>query len=161
MTKEEFKIKRFSTTDKQEMLDLLSGAELPVEDLTDKIMKNFMVARGKDNTIIGVVGIEMYQENGLLRSLLVQPAYRGKGLGSKLTREIESIARSNGIKTLYLLTMTAADFFPKFEYQVVPRDRTPESIQNTAEFNSLCPVSAVCLCKTLDSPIRLSPKSTL
>ena len=150
MTKEEFKIDRFSAPDKQEVLELLIGAELPVEDLTDETMKNFMVARSEDNSIIGVVGIEMFQENGLLRSLAVQPAYQGKGLGRQLTREIESFARSNGIKTLYLLTMTAADFFSKFAYQVIQRDRAPQSIQNTAEFNNLCPVSAVCLYKTLD-----------
>ena len=150
MTKEEFKINLFAAPDKQEVLDLLAGAELPVEDLNDKTMQNFMVARGKDNSIIGVAGIEMFQEDGLVRSLAVQPAYREKGLGSRLTREIESFARSNGIKTLYLLTMTAADFFSKFDYQVIQRDQAPESIQKTAEFNNLCPVSAVCLCKTLD-----------
>ncbi len=150
MNKGEFKIKRFSIKDKQEVLDLLAGAELPVEDLTDETMKNFMVARDKDNIIIGVVGIEMFQEDGLLRSLAVQPAYRGKGLGSQLTREIESFASSNGIKTLYLLTMTAADFFSKYAYQVIQRDQAPETIQNTAEFNNLCPESAVCLCKSLE-----------
>jgi amino-acid N-acetyltransferase len=145
-----FKVERYSVTDKKQVLELLKSAELPVEDLTDEIMKNFMVARGKGNSIIGVVGIEMFQENGLLRSLAVQRACRGKGLGRQLTRKIESLARSNGIKTLYLLTMTAADFFPKFNYQVIQRDQAPKSIQNTAEFNSLCPVSAVCLCKALD-----------
>ncbi len=149
MTKAEYKINRFCASDKQEVLDLLSGAELPTEDLSDEKMQNFMVARSEDNSVIGVVGIEMFQENGLLRSLAVQPAYRGKGLGGQLTREIESFARSSGIKTLYLLTLTAADFFPKFEYQVIPRDRAPEPIQNTAEFNNLCPVSAMCLCKTV------------
>ena len=150
MTKEEFKIDRFSAPDKQEVLDLLTGAELPVEDLTNEKMQNFMVARGEDNTIIGVVGIEMFQEIGLLRSLAVQSAIRGKGLGSQLTREIESFACSKGIKTLYLLTMTAADFFSKFTYQVIQRNQAPESIQNTAEFNNLCPVSAVCFCKSLE-----------
>ena len=144
-------INRFSPSDKQEVLDLLTGAELPVEDLTDETMQHFMVARGEDNSIIGVVGIEMFQEDGLLRSLAVQPAYRGKGLGIQLTREIESFARGKGIKALYLLTMTAADFFSKIDYQVIQRDQAPESIQKTAEFNNLCPVSAVCLCKTLDN----------
>jgi amino-acid N-acetyltransferase len=150
MTKEEFKINRFCAPDRQEVLDLLTGAELPIEDLSDEKMQNFMVARSEDNSIVGVVGIEMFQENGLLRSLAVQPAYRGKGLGGQLTREIESFACSNGIKTLYLLTLTAADFFSKFFYQVIHRDQAPELIQNTAEFKGLCPVSAVCLYRALD-----------
>ena len=144
------KVERYSTADKQRVLDLLRGADLPAEDLTDEILKNFMVATDQDNAIVGVVGLEMYQENGLLRSLAVDPAYRGQGFGRQLTRKIESFAWDNGIKTLYLLTMTAVDFFPKFEYQVIQRDQVPESIRKTAEFNNLCPVSAVCLFKVLD-----------
>ena len=144
------KIERYSNTDKQQVLDLLADAELPIEDLTDETMKNFMVARGRGKSIIGVVGVEVHQVNGLLRSLVVRPAYRGQGLGRLLTRGIETFAWNKGIKTLYLLTMTAADFFLKVGYEVVQRDRVPKSIRNTPEFKNLCPVSAVCLFKVLN-----------
>ena len=146
----EINIEGFSDYDKKEVLDLLNGAELPIEDHTSQKMKNFMVARHKDGSIIGVVGVEMYQGSGLLRSLVIHPSYRGKGLGSRLTRKIESYAWQNGIKTLYLLTMTAADFFPKIGYEITQRDKVPESIVKTEEFKNVCPVSAVCLFKVLD-----------
>ncbi len=132
------------------MLDLLSDAELPVEDLTDAKLKNFLIAKGRDGSVIGVVGVEMYGENGLLRSLTVHPSYRGNGLGHQLTRKIESFAWRNGIRTLYLLTMTAAEFFPKLGYEVTQRDKVPEPIRETEEFQNVCPVSAVCLFKVLD-----------
>jgi amino-acid N-acetyltransferase len=141
---------RFSLYDKEKVLALLNGVELPIEDLTEEKMKNFFVARDSDDRIIGVVGVELYQEWGLLRSLVVHPAFRGTGLGIRLTHKIESFARHNGIKTLYLLTMTAADFFQKTGYEVTQRDRVPESIRQTQEFKHMCPVSAVCLCKRLD-----------
>ena len=150
MTDNEFKIALFSTADKQEILDLLGRAELPVGDLTDETMKNFMVAKGKDGTVVGVIGVEIFAEKGLLRSLAVDSACRGKGLGTLLTSRIETFAWRLGIRTLYLLTLTASDFFSKLGYEMVQRDRAPESIQNTAEFKSLCPVSAVCLFKVLD-----------
>jgi amino-acid N-acetyltransferase len=143
-------IENFSTNDKEKVLDLLNGADLPIEDLTNEKMKNFMVARGKDNCIIGVIGVEMYQENGLLRSLAVHPAHRGKGVGCRLTRKIESFALHSGIKTLYLLTMTAADFFSKIGYEVTKRNKVPESIAKTEEFKNICPISAVCLFKVLE-----------
>lgn len=146
----EINIGGFSTYDKKKVLDLLNKAELPIKDLTYEKMKNFMIARDKDGSIIGVVGVEMYQESGLLRSLVVHPSYRGTGLGSLLTRKIESFAWHNGVKILYLLTMTAADFFPKIGYEVTQRDNVPESIRKTEEFNNVCPVSAVCLFKVLD-----------
>jgi len=144
-------LQNFSTNDKDMVLDLLNGAELPTEDLTDEKMKNFMVARDKDGCIIGVVGVEIYQEIGLLRSLAVHPAYRARGLGRRLTRKIESFAIQNGIKTLYLLTMTAADFFAKIGYEVTQRDKVPKSIKKTEEFKNLCPVSASCLFKAFDT----------
>jgi amino-acid N-acetyltransferase len=62
----------------------------------------------------------------------------------------------NGIKTLYLLTMTAADFFLKIGYQVTQKDKVPKSIEKTEEFKNVCPVSAACLCKALDSAQHLS-----
>lgn len=145
------RIDLLSKSDKIQVLDLLSNAELPIEDLTDEKMKNFIIAKDEDGLVIGVVGVEMYNENGLLRSLTVLPSYRGNGLGRRLTRKIESFARSKGIKTLYLLTMTAADFFPKIGYKLTPRDMVPESIMTTEEFKNVCPVSAVCLSKVLDS----------
>jgi amino-acid N-acetyltransferase len=146
----EINIEGFSKYDKKKVLDLLKKAELPTDDLTNEKMKNFMIARGKDGSIIGVVGVERYQESGLLRSLVVHPAYRGTGLGSLLTRKIESFALHNGVKTLYLLTMTSAYFFQRIGYEVTQRDNVPESIRKTEEFNNVCPVSAVCLFKVLD-----------
>lgn len=143
-------ITKFLTADKEKVLDLLNGSALPIVDLTDVKMKNFMIAKDKDGSIIGVVGVELYQENGLLRSLAVHPAHRKKGLGSRLTRKIESFARTNGVTTLYLLTMTAADFFSKIGYEMTQRDSVPDSIRKTEEFSNMCPVSAVCLSKIVD-----------
>lgn len=148
---DEINIENFPANAKGAVLDLLDEAKLPTKDLTKEKMKNFMIAKAKDGSIIGVVGVEIYRGSGLLRSLAVHPAHRGTGLGSLLTRKIESFASRKGIKTLYLLTMTAADFFTKIGYEVTQRDNLPAPIKETEEFKNLCPVSAVCLFKVLDS----------
>ena len=150
MKDNEFKIELFSVADKHTVFDLLGRAELPTEDLTDETMRNFMVAKNEKNAVIGVAGVEIFAQNGLFRSLAVDSNCRGKGLGTFLTRQIESLAWHRGIRTLYLLTLTAADFFAKIGYEMIQRDQVPESIQNTPEFKGLCPVSAVCLFKVLD-----------
>ncbi|MCJ7641717.1 MAG: GNAT family N-acetyltransferase, partial [Desulfobacterales bacterium] len=92
----------------------------------------------------------LHQDVGLLRSLVVRPSYRGKGLGKRLTHELESIAQQKSIKTLFLLTTTATEFFPKLGYRVIQRNRAPASIAKTEEFKNICPVSAVCLFKNLE-----------
>jgi amino-acid N-acetyltransferase len=50
---------------------------------------------------------------------------------------------------LYLLTMTAADFFLRRGYQVRQRSAAPQPIADTFEFKSACPVSEFCLHKNL------------
>ena len=148
--KEEICIEAFKKEDENEVLRLLSDAKLPTQDLTPDKLSHFLVARREDGFVVGTIGIEPYDEVGLLRSLVVHPSYRGSGLGRRLTDELESLAHSHGINTLYLLTMTAADYFPKLGYQPIERTNVPESISKTEEFKNVCPVSAACLFKHLN-----------
>lgn len=142
-------IEPFAESDRDDIMRLLSEAKLPTEDLKMETLKNFLVAREENGTTVGVVGVELYQDAGLLRSLVVHPSCRGRGLGKQLTNEVEAYAREKGVKALFLLTMTAADFFPRLGYQVTQRFNVPQPIAETFEFKSACPVSAVCLHKHL------------
>lgn len=142
-------IEPFAESDRDDIMRLLSEAKLPTEDLKMETLKNFLVAREENGTTVGVVGVELYQDAGLLRSLVVHPSCRGRGLGKQLTNEIEAYAREKGVKALFLLTMTAADFFPRLGYQVTQRFSVPQPIAETFEFKFACPVSAVCLLKHL------------
>jgi amino-acid N-acetyltransferase len=142
-------IEPFAESDRDDIIGLLSEAELPTEDLNTQTLQNFLVAKEGIGTTVGAVGVELYGETGLLRALVVDASYRGRGLGKQLTNEIEAYARGMGVKTLYLLTMTAADFFPRLGYRQTQRSNVPRSIAETFEFKSACPVSAVCLYKNL------------
>jgi len=150
VAKGDIKIKGFTQGDENEIVKLLSHAKLPAQDLTLEKLKHFLVAKAKNGSVMGTIGVELHQDVGLLRSLVVHPSYRGKGLGKRLTREVESIAQQKSIKTLFLLTTTATEFFPKLGYQVIQRNRAPASIAKTEEFKNICPVSAVCLLKNLE-----------
>jgi amino-acid N-acetyltransferase len=129
--------------------NLLQQAELPFEDLAPEAMRNFVLVQDEAGNVIGAGGIERYEIDGLLRSVVVGTAARGAGLGGMITRAIEDRARENGVTALYLLTTTAADFFPRLGYERFERSNVPEKLQQSAEFASLCPASAVCLRKRL------------
>ena len=148
---EDVRIEQFAPRDKTAVLRLLTDAELPVEDLSLDKFKHFWVARANNGSVIGVIGLEPFHEVGLLRSLAVHPSWRGRGLGLALTRHLEEYASELGIKTLFLLTLTAVEFFPKLGYQVVERAVVPEVIAGTEEFRGVCPASAVCLSKPLQT----------
>jgi amino-acid N-acetyltransferase len=129
---------------------LVEDAGLPVKDLTPQKLHHFIVAR-KGDTIVGVVGLEPAGSQALLRSLAVAETHRRKSVGRRLVAAIEKYARSRGTRAIYLLTMGAADFFIKQDYQRVDRQNAPADIQATDEFQTLCPASAQCLRKPIES----------
>lgn len=126
---------------------LLSGSQLPTTDVAQHL-GGFILARA-EGRLVGTVALERYGEVALLRSVCVAPSHRSLRVGHALVDAIESEAASQGIHHLYLLTTTAADYFTRHGFETITRDQAPPAIQQTAEFRSLCPSSAVCMQKAV------------
>ena len=120
--------------DEDSVRSLLTDAELHVDDLHPAKLEHFLVARDRLGSVVGAIGIEPFKQTGLLRSLVVHPDWRGKGLGQRLIEYLERYAREVGVKTLYLLTVTAAEYFPKLGYELFARPDVPRDIAATEEF---------------------------
>jgi amino-acid N-acetyltransferase len=127
---------------------LLSDSDLPTADITFRHSVHFFGC-GSGPELEGVVGLELYGDLALLRSLAVSPARRGTGWGSRLVAHAERHARDQGVKSLYLLTTTAESFFLRLGYARLPRDEAPEAIKRTQEFAGICPVSSTFMVKHL------------
>jgi len=134
--------------DVEAILALLKTNNLPISDL-DTGKRIFLVALSEEKTV-GCVAVEVYGNYGLLRSLAVNNDFRGKGIGQKLVAEAETWSRNNGLKNFYLLTTTAAGFFPKIGWHITERSSVPESIALSSEFSSVCPSTAICMTKILE-----------
>jgi amino-acid N-acetyltransferase len=127
---------------------LVSTAGLPVQDLEVAMLDAFVVATDGE-VCVGVVGLEIYESNALLRSLAVEPRHRSRGLGAGLVDAVETEARARGVAAVYLLTTTATTFFKRLGYNGHDRSAVPPSIADTTEFSSLCPDTANCLRRDL------------
>lgn len=131
-----------------ELADALRQAGLPVEDL-GRAGQRFWRFAAHDGGILGYAGLEGDGSEALLRSVMVDSAARGRGHGLALVDAIAAEAARRGVERLWLLTLDAAGFFEKAGFTRVPRDTAPPAIAATAEFVSLCPVSAVCMARRL------------
>jgi amino-acid N-acetyltransferase len=127
---------------------LLVESGLPAEDITVQHLQHFF-ACGPGRDLEGLVGLELFGEVALLRSLTVASGRRGSGLGSRLVEHAEHYARDRGVKSLYLLTMTAEAFFLRRGYARLPREKAPDAIRNTKEFGGICPLSSAFMVKHL------------
>jgi len=143
------KVEPAAPGDETRVKELLAACGLPYEDIAPLHLQHFLVLRDGPR-LAGVIGLEVLGKCALLRSLAVPASQRGKGIGSQLTRQVETYALSQQIETLYLLTTTAEGFFAGRGYRRAEREAVPAPIQETAEFRSLCPSTAVCMVKHLE-----------
>ena len=127
-------------------IEQLKTNNLPIEDISETTDLFVLM---DDNKVSGTIAIEYSGTEGLLRSLSVSEEQRNNGLGIQLVNYIENYALQNGVQNLYLLTTTAEIFFERRAYEVVERNEVPLFIQNTSEFNSVCPTSAIIMKKRL------------
>ena len=137
------KLRPATDSDLEHVEALLRDARLPLEGARDAFRVGFVAE--EHEAIVGAVALEMYPDSALLRSLVVDRAAHGRGLGGRLTQAAIEEARRRGVDAIYLLTTTAEQFFPRFGFVAVDRQSMPLSIQGSIEFQSACPASAIAM----------------
>ncbi|HEY1951426.1 MAG TPA: arsenic resistance N-acetyltransferase ArsN2 [Gemmatimonadaceae bacterium] len=121
--------------------NLLASNDLPLEGVRENFSR-FVVAE-EDGSIVGAIGLEVFDSAALLRSAVVSSAERGGGIGRQLVQRILELAERSGVDEVYLLTTTAEEYFPRFGFRRTSRGAVPEAVKTSAEFRGGCPDTAV------------------
>jgi len=126
---------------------LLKENDLCYTDIPKENLDIFKVL--DSNVIVGYLGLEHYRSDAVLRAVVIKDNFRGLNLGRTMTLFGIDAARNMGIKSLYLLTLTAKDFFSKLGFKVMPRKDVPEAVGKSEEFLNFCPDTAICMMLSL------------
>lgn len=129
------------------LISLLQSEGLPVQDLPQDL-SNFYMATD-NGSIVGAIGLEIYDRSGLLRSLVVKPEYRKMKIAGSLVNELQKQAKSFGLKEIYLLTETAGNYFSKIGFEETSRDEAPAVLKQSTEFSHVCPGTAIFMKKKI------------
>lgn len=140
MNTPDFRIKPAQLKDKNSIHSLLLGFKLPLDELEET--KLWILQSGTDE-IAGVAGLEVYGEQGLLRSVAVKGQLQNQGLGRVLVDHVVGEAKKSGVVDLFLLTITAPKFFEKLGFEEEDRKKVIGKIAESVEFKSACPKTAV------------------
>ncbi|MBT8405459.1 MAG: GNAT family N-acetyltransferase [Gemmatimonadetes bacterium] len=137
-------------------LGLLEAVGLPGAGVREAF-DHFRVGE-QNGRVVAVAGLEVCGRDGILRSVAVHPDHRNRDWGARLTREVIDAARHAGVRRLYLLTTTAAAWFPRFGFRTTERDAAPPEVLDSIEFREVCPDSAIAM--VLDLHLAPTPDST-
>ena len=150
-----YSIRAATAGDLEPVKALLAHAHLTLNAVDSQFGPQFAVAvDDASGEIIGVAGVELYGEAnpkmGLFRSAAVNEAWRGRGVGAALTEDRLSWAEREQLSSVFLLTETAAAYWPTFGFVRVARDGAPAAMQASHEWRQGCPASAIAM--RLDLP---------
>jgi amino-acid N-acetyltransferase len=122
-------------------LELLGRTELTEQDVAQG-WGHYFVVREDDGRVVGVAGLELHGEDGLLRSVAVDADYRGQGLATSLVEAALERAKRVNLRAVYLLTTTAREYFARRGFGDCPREDAPAAIRESWEFRTGCPSTA-------------------
>ena len=126
---------------------LLGEVDLPFDDISPTLVGFFVAERR--TSILGTIGVERYGDAALVRSVAVHTDARGTGLGGALVERAINAARTDGIRDLYLLTTTAADWAPRFGFTRIRRDQVHEAVRQSPQFLGGTCTSAIAMHRAL------------
>ncbi len=129
-------IERATAEDLPAVEALLGAAGLPLDGVADAFRSGVVARDG--GRIVGCAAVELYGGAALVRSVAVDEARRGQGLGARLVAGVEALARDGGAREAYLLTETAEGWFPRFGYAAISRAEAAPAIGASVEFTSAC-----------------------
>lgn len=120
---------------------LLVAALLPSGDV-DGPNQRFIVAR-QNGRVVGCAGLESFGEDGQLRSMAVHWTSRNAGLGTSLHGRLLFEAVQAGVRNLYVVTTTAADFFTRQGYRKIQPADVPPGVLASEEYAAFVPGGGV------------------
>lgn len=92
--------------------------------------------------IVGTAAWEPVGEDVIVRSVAVDPAARGTGVGTAVTAAAVRGALESGARACYLMTESAEEFFAGCGFRTIPREDLPGGIADHPQVVRECPSSA-------------------
>ena len=142
----EYSIRNAVEVDLPAIEKLLTESGLPTFGVFENLSTFFVADYGG---VIGVIGIEVIGNKGMLRSMAVSAKSRKCGVATALVEHSLEAACQIGVKEIYLLTNTAEKFALRWGFYKIERSKIPYDLTLSSSFHNCCSSSSICMKKNL------------
>lgn len=119
---------------------LLLANKLPLDGACEHFSAYLLAI--SNGEVVGSAGVEAYGTLALMRSVAVAPGLQKQGIGRMLVERLIGEAQLRGASALYLLTVTAPEYFAQFGFKRAKVGEAPAALQASAELQGACPAFA-------------------
>lgn len=135
MNLDDIRIRAALEPDLDDVLSLLIDEDLNIDGVHENI-GNFVVAT-ENKVLVGCGGAEAFQFVALIRSIVVHPDQRSRGIGRRIVREMLDRLSSRGLREFYVVTEDAEPWFRKRGFKPCDRDEVhPQILESTEVSNA-------------------------
>lgn len=132
---------------------LLQANQLSTEGLSGRL-DTWLVAVSSSE-VVGCAGAELYGELALLRSVAVAPGLQRRGIGKQLVGWLLQEARRRRLKTVYLFTVKAPEYFVQFGFKRAEIEHAPQALRASSEYQVACQACSAFMALPLEARPRL------
>lgn len=104
------------------------------ENGIEQNLKGFLVVLNEENQLIGTVGIEQYERDGLLRSLVLDSNIWNAQLTLEFLHLVLQYAKEQELDKIYLCSKGTNTLFQQLGFREVKEKEVPEAIQASAHY---------------------------
>lgn len=124
------------------------------EDGIEQHIERFLVVSNEEDKLIGTVGVEKYNSDGLLRSLVLDSPIWNARLSLEFLQLVLNYAEEQEIETVYLCSKGTNSLFHQLGFRQVGEEEVPEAVRKSSHFRrNTKGDTKVWVCSLLDQPV--------
>lgn len=131
------RFRRAEAADVPVIAQLISSAHLPPLFI-EEFLEGFVIA-DHEGDMIGVGGVELYDDSCFLRSIVVHSEAQGLGLGRRMSELLIEAAKAAGARDVYLFTQDAWPFWLKLGFTDISPEAWKAPAQQTWQYRFVAP----------------------
>lgn len=134
-------LRRATPEDVPQLGALILSGDLPPLFIGE-FLEGFIVA-DHDGEIVACGGLELYDDCGMIRSVVVDERLRGGGVGRAIARLLEDDARAYGARVVYLFTEHALPFWKRLGYDEIADEEWEDAPRAGWQYRFVIPRRAI------------------
>lgn len=138
-----YAIRQAKQKDVGSLTDLLDSANLHTVGIEKHVSHFFVVEQLEKEKLVGMIGMEVYASDGLLRSFVIERPQGDIKLSLALLNTILSYAESLDIQRVYLVTKQGSPFLTEFGFREISASQLPAKVVASDYFKQVHPQGLV------------------
>lgn len=134
-----YAIRQAKHQDIDKLTHLLDSANLHTEGIAKHVSHFFVVEQIEAEKLVGSIGMEVYENYGLLRSFVIERPVGDLKLSLALLNTMLAYAASLSLRKVYLVTQQGSPFLSELGFTETSLSSLPEAIVNCTYFHRVHP----------------------